>query len=62
MEAWLGTFRNGVLGLLTEEDRAQAVAETMALLRPALCDADGNWTADYVRLRFYAVRSQATAK
>ena len=62
MEAWLGTFRNGVLGLLTEEDRARAVAETMALLRPALCDADGNWTADYVRLRFYAVRSQATAK
>jgi hypothetical protein len=24
-------------------------------LQPALCDADGNWTADYVRLRFRAV-------
>jgi trans-aconitate methyltransferase len=57
METWLGTFRNGVLGLLTEEDRARAVAETIALLRPALCDADGNWTADYVRLRFEAVRA-----
>jgi hypothetical protein len=23
-------------------------------LRPDLCDAEGNWTADYVRLRFAA--------
>jgi trans-aconitate methyltransferase len=57
MEAWLNTFRNGVLGMLTPEDRARAVAETIALLKPALCDADGNWTADYVRLRFFAARS-----
>jgi trans-aconitate methyltransferase len=56
MEAWLNTFRNGVLDLLEAEDRARAVAETVELLRPALCDADGNWTADYVRLRFAAVR------
>jgi trans-aconitate methyltransferase len=55
MEAWLNTFRNGVLDLLGTEDRARAVAETVELLRPALCDADGNWTADYVRLRFAAV-------
>jgi len=55
MEAWLNTFRNGVLDLLGAEDRARAVAETVELLRPALCDADGNWTADYVRLRFAAV-------
>jgi len=56
MESWLNTFRNGVLDLLAPADRAKAVAETIALLRPVLCDADGNWTADYVRLRFYAVR------
>jgi trans-aconitate methyltransferase len=56
MEAWLNTFRNGVLDLLGAEDRARAVADTVELLRPALCDADGNWTADYVRLRFAAVR------
>jgi SAM-dependent methyltransferase len=56
MEAWLNTFRNGVLGMLAPEDRARAVAETVELLRPALCDADGNWTADYVRLRFAGVR------
>ena len=23
-------------------------------LRPTLCDAEGHWTADYVRLRFHA--------
>jgi len=56
MEAWLNTFRNGVLDLLKPEDRSRAVAETVALLRPVLCDANGNWTADYVRLRFAAVR------
>ena len=56
MEGWLNTFRNGVLDLLAPEDRAKAMAETVALLKPMLCDADGNWTADYVRLRFAAVR------
>jgi ubiquinone/menaquinone biosynthesis C-methylase UbiE len=57
MEAWLNTFRNGVLDLLPPEDRRQAVADIVALLKPILMDADGNWTADYVRLRFYAVRA-----
>jgi len=56
MEGWLNTFRNGVLDLRPAEERAKAVAETVALLRPMLCDGDGNWTADYVRLRFDAVR------
>jgi hypothetical protein len=47
MEAWLSTFRNGVFVLLAPEDNAQALEETLALLRPALCDAHGNWTTDY---------------
>jgi trans-aconitate methyltransferase len=59
MESWLNTFRNGVLDRLSppaysENDRATALANTIALLKPILCDADGNWTADYVRLRFHA--------
>jgi trans-aconitate methyltransferase len=54
MESWLNTFRNGVLDQLNPTDRATAVANTIALLQPTLCDADGNWTADYVRLRFHA--------
>jgi trans-aconitate methyltransferase len=54
MESWLNTFRNGVLDQLNPTDRAIALANTVALLEPILRDADGNWTADYVRLRFHA--------
>jgi trans-aconitate methyltransferase len=54
MESWLNTFRNGVLDQLNPTDRATALANTIALLEPTLRDADGNWTGDYVRLRFHA--------
>ncbi len=54
MAAWLRTFRSGVLTALPENLRETVIAETCALLAPALCDEDGNWTADYVRLRFIA--------
>jgi trans-aconitate methyltransferase len=54
MEAWLETFRNGVLDRLAHEDRAAALSRTVGLLEPILRDGDGNWVADYVRLRFAA--------
>jgi trans-aconitate methyltransferase len=57
MESWLNTFRNGVLDQLNPTDRVTAVTNTIALLEPTLRDADGNWTADYVRLRFHATKS-----
>jgi hypothetical protein len=47
-------FCRGALDALPEDLRETAVAETVALLAPALCDEEGNWTADYVRLRFIA--------
>lgn len=56
MESWLNTFRNGVLDRLPPAGRAAAVERAVALLKPVLCDFDGNWTADYVRLRFHANR------
>jgi trans-aconitate methyltransferase len=56
MDTWLDTFRNGVLDRLPPAARAEALAKTVALLRPILCDEDGNWTADYVRLRFHSTR------
>jgi SAM-dependent methyltransferase len=55
MAGWLRTFRRGVLESLPEAVRETVVEETVALLAPALCDEDGNWTADYVRLRFIAM-------
>jgi len=54
MAGWLRTFRKGVLDGLPEGLRATVAEETAALLEPALRDEDGNWTADYVRLRFIA--------
>jgi len=54
MAEWLRTFRRGVLDSLPEELREKVVAETTALLAQALRDEDGNWIADYVRLRFVA--------
>lgn len=57
MESWLNTFRNGVLDQLNPADRASALSQTVDLLRPILCDADGNWSADYVRLRFHATKN-----
>jgi trans-aconitate methyltransferase len=54
MVGWLNTFRPGVLDGLPAELRETVVNETCALLEPALKDEDGNWVADYVRLRFIA--------
>jgi hypothetical protein len=54
MEGWLRTFRRGVIEGLPEPLRDKVVEETAALLAPALCDEEGNWVADYVRLRFVA--------
>jgi trans-aconitate methyltransferase len=54
MAAWLQTFRRSVLELLPQERRAGAIEEIITLLKPALCDREGHWMADYVRLRFQA--------
>ena len=54
MEGWLNTFRRGVLDAVPAELRSQIVSEAVELLRPVLADENGDWTADYVRLRFCA--------
>jgi ubiquinone/menaquinone biosynthesis C-methylase UbiE len=54
MEGWLRTFRRGVLDGLPEGVREDVARETAELLAPALQDEEGNWIADYVRLRFVA--------
>jgi SAM-dependent methyltransferase len=55
MEGWLRTFRRGVIESLPEGLRKTVVEETATLLAPALRDEDGNWAADYIRLRFIAI-------
>jgi len=56
MPAWLRTFGGWVFDALSAADREAAYGETVELLRPALCDSRGRWTADYIRLRFAARR------
>ena len=54
MKEWLRTFRRGVIDSLPESLRETVVNETVDLLANVLRDDEGNWTADYVRLRFIA--------
>jgi trans-aconitate methyltransferase len=55
MHAWLTTFRSGVLEAVPAALRPTIVEETAALLETALRDEQGNWSGDYVRLRFIAI-------
>ena len=56
MADWLDTFAEPFTKRLPEGARAAYVAETVAALRPDLRDAQGRWSADYVRLRLRALR------
>jgi trans-aconitate methyltransferase len=51
---WLETFAESFLVPVPVDDRPAFLAEVREALRPRLADADGRWTADYVRLRFAA--------
>lgn len=54
ISGWLDTFGESFFNAVPPGERAAVKDDAMALLRPRLCDQDGNWTADYVRLRFAA--------
>jgi trans-aconitate methyltransferase len=51
---WLTTFAGSFTGVLPAAERAEYLTRVRERIRPQLCDAQGNWTADYVRLRFEA--------
>ncbi len=53
-ESWMANFGQVFVAPLEAGARAALVAEIKQRLRPDLCGADGQWTADYVRLRFAA--------
>ncbi len=58
---WLETFAESFMAGLPAAERPAFLAEVRDALRPVLADADGNWTADYVRLRFAATRDGAAS-
>jgi len=49
---WLDTFAESFSAALPANERRAFLEEVQEMLRPDLCDAEGRWTADYVRLRF----------
>jgi hypothetical protein len=51
---WLETFAQSFLDGFSDLHRQEYLHEVRTVLEPQLCDADGVWTADYVRLRFHA--------
>jgi len=54
--AWLETFAKTFTDAVPVAERASVLDEVAELSAPELRDAEGKWTADYVRLRFAAVR------
>ena len=56
IRGWLKTFRAGFLDEsgVPEAARAAVISEIETLLEPVLKDSAGNWSADYVRLRWQA--------
>jgi trans-aconitate methyltransferase len=56
---WLETFGEVFVHALPAQVRDDFIDEVRELLRPQLCDDQGIWTADYVRLRFAATRLRA---
>lgn len=54
---WLETFAESFTSRVPVADRPSFLDEVREAMRPKLCDEQGAWTADYIRLRFAAVYS-----
>lgn len=53
-KGWIETFGGPFLADLEGPQADEVVAIAVELLAGSMCDTAGNWTADYVRLRFAA--------
>jgi trans-aconitate methyltransferase len=58
MRGWLETFAVPIIKTIPEENHGAFLNDVCEKLRPALCDYRGAWTADYVRLRFFAKKAR----
>ena len=54
VRGWLTTFAHPYTSAVPEDERNDLISEIVESLRETLVDAEGNWIADYVRLRFAA--------
>lgn len=56
MGGWIETFAQPYISTVPLAERPDFISEVTAALRPTLCDANSDWHADYVRLRFSAMK------
>ena len=56
LSAWIETFAQAFLSAVPEAERPSLIDEVTTALRPRLFDSQRSWVADYVRLRFAALR------
>src|SRR3546814_5255112 len=59
ISGWLTTFAQAFLAIVPEDQRTAVIAEVQQGLHARLANTAGQWTADYVRLRFIAVKKAA---
>jgi trans-aconitate methyltransferase len=57
VRGWLKTFAQSFTAALPATQRKRFITEVVEILHPVLCDEKGQWTADYVRLRFSATKN-----
>ena len=58
INGFLETFAQSFMAPLPKNDRTNFIDEVSETLRPKLCDGDGKWFADYVRIRFAARKAR----
>jgi SAM-dependent methyltransferase len=58
ISTWLEIFAQPFTEAVKEPEREDLIAEVRAQLEPQLRNSDGTWIADYVRLRFRAIKNQ----
>lgn len=58
ISGWIESFAQAFLGGVREQEREEFTREIETAVRPYLCDKQGVWHADYVRLRFLAIKSE----
>ena len=56
VRGWISTFAKDFLASFDEKNREDFLNDVEVFCQPKLKDADGNWIADYVRLRFEAIK------
>ena len=58
VSGWLATFGKQHLELVPNEDRQDLLNDLVDRLRPTLVAESGIWKADYVRIRFLAIKPE----